>query len=277
MQIKEKAIENNAVTETKIRLSNNTNLRARNFAGTGDINILKVNSSDLVEFTTKPQSSFTPSAGQDLATVTWVQEFVAGMTNLKDACECATTANISLAPAPLVIDTHTLLIGSRVLVKDQSTASENGIYVFDGTNLNRASDFDDSPSSEVKQGSSCDVINGFINGNKRFILTNSDPVIGVTGLVFVEIPTGAIVPVEQEEILTMNGTDISNQYKDLSKIVLHSSVKVYFSGVMQTKSTDYTLSDVGGVTRVTFSGDLASGGNIALVSTDKLTVCYEAE
>lgn len=277
MQIVNRGIADNAVNEQKVRLSNNQSLRARNAANTGDISLLKANSSDLAEFGVKPQSPFTPSVPNDLATLAWVQDYVSGVTALKEAADCATTGDIVLAPAPATIDGHPLSIGDRVLVKDQNTATENGIYEFDGTDLIRTSDFDGSPAAEVYQGVSVDILEGTVNGKTRWILTTLAPVIGTSNLVFAEIPAGVVVPVEQEEILSITATDVTNQYKDLSVLALNPSVKVFFSGIMQKKGTDYTLSAVGGVTRITFAGDLATGGNINLVNGDQLTVCYERE
>lgn len=277
MQIKNRGIENNAVNEKKIRLSNNQSLKARNAANTGDVSLLKANTSDFAEFGAKPQSPFTPSQAQDLATLAWVQDYVSGVTALKEAADCATTGDITLVPAPVSIDGHPLSIGDRVLVKDQNTATENGIYEYDGTDLVRTSDFDGSPAAEVYQGVSVDILNGSINGKTRWILTTATPVIGTSNLVFAEIPAGVVVPVAQEETLAITATDVTNQYKELSQIVLHPSVKVYFSGILQKKGTDYTLSDVGPVTRITFAGDLATGGNIALVNGDELFVAYERE
>lgn len=49
-----KFIDSNTVTGTQIRLDNDQWLRGRNFANTGDLNILKVTSTDLIEFKTTP-------------------------------------------------------------------------------------------------------------------------------------------------------------------------------------------------------------------------------
>jgi hypothetical protein len=70
-------------------------------------------------------------------------------------CRVATVANIDLANAPAVIDGATLVAGNRVLVKDQTAATENGIYVFNGAGIamTRAEDFDNSPQGEVWNGS----------------------------------------------------------------------------------------------------------------------------
>jgi len=278
MQIKTRAIENNAVNDEKIRLRNNQALKGRNNANTADISLLKVNTTDEAEFGAKPVSAFNPSNANDLVNVGWVQDYVSGVVNLKEAVKCASEANVSLSPAPASIDGYTLQLNDRVLLFGQTDAAENGIYFFDGDDLVRASDFDGSPTNEVKQGSTVDVINGLVNGNKRFILTTENPIdLGVDALTFVEIPTGAIVPVEQEEILTLSAADETNQYVDLANEVLHPSVKVFFSGVLQKKGTDYTLSDIGGVTRITFAGDLADTGAISLVENDVLIVSYERE
>jgi hypothetical protein len=79
--------------------------------------------------------------------------------SFKAACRVATTANIaSLAGgAPNTLDGVTLAANDRVLVKDQTTASTNGIYTVTtvGTGVNgtwaRATDFD--ASAEVVPGS----------------------------------------------------------------------------------------------------------------------------
>ncbi len=47
---------------------------------------------------------------------------------------------------------------------------------------------------------------------------------------------------------------------------------------MQQKTVDYTVSltgGSGGVTRITFAGDLATGGNAALIATDILVISYD--
>ena len=82
---------------------------------------------------------------------------------------------------------------------------------------------------------------------------------------------------------TLNSTNITNQYVDLSFVAFGSSssansLSVYVvGGPIQQKTVDYTVSltgGVGGVTRVTFGGDLATGGNAQLVSGDILVIEY---
>lgn len=83
--------------------------------------------------------------------------------------------------------------------------------------------------------------------------------------------------------ITLASGDITNQYIDLANPIEGSSASVnslsffVIGGPIQNKTVDYTVSltgGAGGVTRVTFSGDLASGGNAALVSGDIVVADY---
>ncbi len=87
-----------------------------------------------------------------------------------------------------------------------------------------------------------------------------------------------------EQQITLSGTDITNQYVDLSFAIWGSSASVnsaslfVIGGPMQQKTVDYTVSltgGSGGVTRITFAGDLATGGNAALIATDILVISYD--
>lgn len=102
-----------------------------------------------------------PVAGTDLVNKNYADALIAGL-SWKHAVRVATTGNVSLLAAPLEIDGVTLAVGDRVLVKDQTVAAENGIYVVaDVTatevSLVRADDMSDavefsSAAVYVKQG-----------------------------------------------------------------------------------------------------------------------------
>jgi hypothetical protein len=81
-----------------------------------------------------------------------------------------------------------------------------------------------------------------------------------------------------KENLTLNGTDITNQYKDLAQVIVSKSLDLVVNGVMQIEDVDYTISltgGAGGKTRVTFAGDLATGGAAELISGDILRFKYQ--
>lgn len=102
----------------------------------------------------------------------------------------ASTTNVTLTAVSTTMDTSvTLVAGDRVLIKDQSTASQNGIYVV-GTvvsgpvaPLTRATDFD--AASEVQPGSLVVVSEGTASGNVVYQLTTDGPItVGTTNLAF---------------------------------------------------------------------------------------------
>lgn len=105
----------------------------------------------------------------------------------------ASTANVAnLASCSTTMDTSiTLVAGDRVLLKDQSTATQNGVYVV-GTvaggaaPLTRATDFD--ASAEVKPNTIVAVSAGTANANTLWALAiSAAPTIGSTNLPFVRI------------------------------------------------------------------------------------------
>lgn len=80
-----------------------------------------------------------PSSAQDAATKAYVDSVAAGL-DVKPSVICATTANITLS-GEQTLD-GILTSASRVLVKNQSTASQNGIYVSGAGAWSRALDMD---------------------------------------------------------------------------------------------------------------------------------------
>lgn len=189
-QIKSKFIEANAVDDTKIKLRNNNNLKARNAADNADVNILKVNASDRIEFASVPQASGAPATGNDLVNKTYADSLSGAV------------ASVNGATGVVVLDTDDISEGSTN--KYQKTWAKASF--------------------------------------------------------------------------TLNGTDITNQYKDFSHVAVTDSVDLIISGVVQIEGVDYTLDYTGGSggnTRLTFAGDLATGGAAELISGDILRVKYQ--
>jgi hypothetical protein len=82
-----------------------------------------------------------PQADQDAATKAYVDSLVEGLA-WKDNVRVATTGNINLNAPGTSIDGVTLNVGDRVLVKNQTAAAQNGIYIYNGpsTPMTRAPD-----------------------------------------------------------------------------------------------------------------------------------------
>ena len=82
----------------------------------------------------------TPTADSDAVTKVYVDAIAQGI-DAKASCRVATTANITLS-GEQTIDGIAAVTGDRVLVKDQTTTSANGIYVVASGSWTRATDAD---------------------------------------------------------------------------------------------------------------------------------------
>jgi phage-related tail fiber protein len=129
----------------------------------------------------------TPTAAMDAVTKAYVDALAVQGADVKKSCRAATTANIALAGL-LTIDGVILVALNRVLVKDQSTPSENGIYVAAVGAWVRAAD---AIGAEVTAGLFTFIEEGTVNADSGWILVTNDPItVGVTPLVFTQF-TGA--------------------------------------------------------------------------------------
>ena len=90
-------------------------------------------------FTTATVST-APVSGNDVVNKTYLEFFAAGI-SWKQPVDCGTTTNITLSGLQ-TIDGVTVVAGSRVLVKNQTTTSQNGIYLASATAWSRAPDAD---------------------------------------------------------------------------------------------------------------------------------------
>jgi hypothetical protein len=90
-------------------------------------------------FTTASVST-APVSGNDIVNKTYLDYFAAGI-SWKQPVDCGTTANITLSGLQ-TLDGVTVVAGSRVLVKNQTTTSQNGIYLASATAWSRAPDAD---------------------------------------------------------------------------------------------------------------------------------------
>lgn len=121
------------------------------------------------------------------AVATYVQANIQGA-QWKSPVRAATTANGTLATAyanSQVIDGVTLVTGDRILLKNQTTGTENGIYTVNASGApTRGLDMD--AATEVK-GAVCDVLEGTANTDTAWINTNTGTVtLGTTSLTFID-------------------------------------------------------------------------------------------
>lgn len=107
---------------------------------------------------------------------------VAEGTAIKAPCRVATTANISLTGLQS-IDGVTVAEHDRVLVKDQTVPSANGIYGASTGNWSRTKDFDGA--YDIVCGTKIYVTSGSVSENTEYTVTSADPItIGTSSIVF---------------------------------------------------------------------------------------------
>lgn len=127
-----------------------------------------------------------PVNAQDAATKGFVEATSQGL-NVKNSCVAATTGNITISTALNsgdTLDGVTLADGNRVLVKDQSTASQNGIYVVAASPARAA----DLAASSNAAGMFTFVEKGTVNADNGFVCTSDSgsAVVGTNNLTFAQ-------------------------------------------------------------------------------------------
>lgn len=101
----------------------------------------------------------------------------------KESVRAATTANITLSNTQTV-DGIALAVGDRVLVKNQTTAADNGVYIVSSGSWTRASDFS---NGSVTSGAFVFVESGTANADSGWVLSTDGTItIGTTALTFVQ-------------------------------------------------------------------------------------------
>ena len=126
-----------------------------------------------------------PVSAQDAATKYYVDAIATGL-DVKASCRAATVSNITLSGTQTV-DGVALVATNRILVKNQTAAEDNGIYVVAAGAWARSEDADNTPAGEVTSGMYTFITEGTVNADAGFILSTADPIVlGTTDLVFVQ-------------------------------------------------------------------------------------------
>ena len=163
--------------------------------------------------------------------------------DFKDSVRVATTANISLSSAPAAIDGVTLSSDDRVLVKDQSTGSQNGLYVFNGSGsaMTRATDAD--ANAEVTSGMFTFVTEGSTNADSGFVLTTDGSItVGTTALAFAQFSGAGQITAGAAMTKTGNTLDVAVDGQSLEV----SSDALRIKGITQTATGDLIFGNTNG-------------------------------
>lgn len=156
--------------------------------------------------------STAPTAGNDIVNKTYADSIANGV-NFHAACNLATTAALptntynngssgvgatltATANAALVVDSVTVSLNQRILVKNEVSGANNGVYTVTQVGsgalpyiLTRATDYDTSGTgtNEVDQGDLLLVLSGTVNANTSWVQQTPLPItIGTTAIVFIQ-------------------------------------------------------------------------------------------
>ena len=167
------------------------------------------------------------TSASDAVNLGQLQSIQAGL-DPKASVRAATTANITLSGAQ-TIDGVSVIAGDRVLVKDQSTGSENGIWVAASGAWSRATDAD--TDAEVTAGMFTFVEEGTLNADSGWALSTNNPiVVGTTALSFVQFSSAAAITAGAG--LTKTGNTIDVGTASSSRIVVNSNDIDLASGIV---------------------------------------------
>jgi len=177
-----------------------------------------------------------PSTALGAATKQYVDSLAEGL-HVHASVVAATTANITLATAVEngdTLDGVTLATGNRILVKNQSTASENGIYVVAASGApSRATDFD--APAEIDGGDFVFVTGGTVNDNTGWVQTNIVGTVGTDAIAFSQFAGAGTVTAGTNVSVTGNQVSVIND-PTFSGVVTASASGVAFSDGTQTKA-----------------------------------------
>ena len=191
-----------------------------------------------------------PTVSTDAATKSYVDSAVSALNSLfkmKPNVRAATTVNITISnPATAVFDSITLTSGQLLLVKDQSSAAENGIYVFNGSGsaLTRIPEMD--AWTEVN-GAVTTVDEGTLKADTMWLCTsNSGGTIGSTAITWTQIPTSAGLSSSNfvDKEVPSGSINGSNTAFTLANTPTAGSEHVFLNGQLQASGAgnDYTIS-----------------------------------
>lgn len=192
---------------------------------------------------------------------------------VKRAVKAATTANITLSGAQ-TIDSIALVAGDRVLVKDQTTSSQNGLYVVSASTWTRSTDAD--TASEVA-GAHVSVDQGTVNAGLVFDTDfKSTDTLGTTAMTWARVVDVAyfttvgnnLVRLTNPSAVAFLRVNADNTVSALDAATFRTAIG---AGTSSTTGTVTSVSGTGTVSGLTLTGTVTGSGNLTLGGTLSLT------
>ena len=202
-----------------------------------------------------------PTSAQDAATKQYVDATRQGLA-VKDAVRAATTADITLSGTQTV-DGVALVAGDRVLVKNQSTGANNGLYNVAAGAWTRTID-SDAPTGELSGGAFTFVQEGATNADSGWVCTTDGAItIGTTALTFTQFSGAGSISAGSGLTKTGNSIDVIGTTNRITANA--DSIDIASTYVGQS-----SITTLGTITTGTWTGTtiaVANGGTGATTST----------
>jgi len=202
----------------------------------------------------------TPTADADAVTKSYVDAIAQGI-DAKASVVAASTANLTLSAAQ-TIDGVSVIAGDRVLVKDQTTTANNGIYLCASGSWTRTTDAD--TYAELVAAYTF-VEGGTVNANNGFICTiPTSGTLGSTSITFAQFSGAGQITAGAGLTKTGNTLDVGTASS--SRIVVNSdNIDLAVSGVTASTYKSVTVDTYGRIT---------SGTNPTTISGFGITDAY---
>ena len=203
-----------------------------------------------------------PVSAQDAATKAYVDSVATGL-DPKQSVKAATTANITLS-GPQTVDGISVVAGNRVLVKNQTIQSQNGIYVVAAGAWTRSLDMDSW--SEVPSAFTF-VEQGTVNSETGWVCTSDQGgTIGTTAIVWAQFSGAGTYTAGNG--LTLTGGQFSINLATASGLQFSGSALDHLlDGTTLSKSAAGLRVAAGGIT----NNEVAAAAAIALTKLAALT------
>ena len=234
-------------------------------AGNNSVNITPTGTGTVDVANKRITSVAEPTQSTDAATKNYVDAVKTGL-DVKDSVRVTTTANLtgtysngtsgvgatltnSGTQAALTIDSIVLSVGQRVLVKDQTTALQNGFYVVTNagsvsTNWILTRSLDADENTEITPGAFTFVEEGTVGNDNGYVCTNTGTItIGTTAITFVQFSGAG--QITAGDGLTKNGNTLD---------VVGTANRISISADAVDISTNYV-----GQATITTLGTIATG------------------
>ncbi|MFA6290303.1 MAG: hypothetical protein WC637_00905 [Victivallales bacterium] len=206
-----------------------------------------------------------PLSANDAVRKAYVDNLVNGL-SWKSAVRAASAGADLTLSGTQTVDNVALVAGDRILVKDQGTASQNGIYVVDAGAWTRALDMD--IAAEVK-GAAVFVTDGLVNQGKAWACNVSGAVtLGTTDIAFVQFASPGVYTAGSG--LTLTGLEFKVDVDDSTIGFSGNKLQLKAGGITASQIANNTITTAQIAANAIVLGTQTSGNYVATVAGNSI-------